>query len=122
MYYEPDTIWGRTVRGDREMTVPHSGLSVVQRRVLKQLGQPRTFATLVARHHIAPPKLEHELVRLAELELVAFQRPGAPQPRTAPRIHLSIPRPPEPDHWQPPLPVYLAAAAFGIGTVLLLMS
>ena len=32
MYYEPDTVWGRTIEGDEEVTTPRSGLSLVQRR------------------------------------------------------------------------------------------
>jgi hypothetical protein len=91
MYYEPDTVWGRTEAGDHEITRPKSGLSVAQRRLLKQLAPPRTFTSLAARHRVPPPKLEHELLRLAQLELVAFQRPGAPRPRTAPRIDLALP-------------------------------
>jgi hypothetical protein len=90
MYYEPDTVWGRTVAGDHEISVPRSGLSIAQRRMLGQLGQPRTFATLAARSPLDAPKLEHELVRLAQLQLVAFQRPGTSQPRTAPRIDLPL--------------------------------
>ena len=39
MYYEPDTVWGRTIEGDEEVTVPRSGLSIVQRRVLRELAQ-----------------------------------------------------------------------------------
>ena len=46
MYYEPDTVWGRTVAGDEEVAVPRSGLSLVQRRVLRELGKPRTFASI----------------------------------------------------------------------------
>jgi len=123
MYYEPDTLWGRTVAGDHEISVPRSGLSIVQRRMLQQLGRPRTFATLAARSRLDAPKLEHELVRLAQMQLVAFQRPGTSQPRTAPRIDLPLlqmpPRPPRP--WQPPLPVCFAAVAFGIGLTLLIL-
>jgi hypothetical protein len=122
MHYEPDTLWGRTVRGDREIARPSSGLSLVQRRLLKKLAQPRAFATLAAASRIEVLKLEQELVRLAELELVAFQRPGSPQPRTAPRtprIELGMPLAGTSGPWRPPLPVYCAAAAFGIGVVLL---
>lgn len=124
MYYEPDTIWGRTIEGDREVAKPSSGLSIVQRRVLQQLREPRSFTSLAARNGHAAPKLEHELIRLAELKLVAFQRPGMQQPRTAPRIHLSMPGgvPAMREPWRPPLPVYLAAAAMGIATVLLVMT
>lgn len=125
MYYDPDTIWGRTVQGDHEIATPTSGLSLVQRRVLQQLAQPRTFATLAARHHFDAPKLEHELIRLAELKLVAYQRPGTTQPRTAPRIDLPLPANSAQmaDPWRPPMPVYyFAAAALGIATVLLLMT
>jgi hypothetical protein len=125
MYYEPDTVWGRTIEGDEEVTVPKSGLSLVQRRVLRELAQPRTFAAIAAKHKMEAPKLENELIWLAERKLVAFQRPGAPGPRTAPRIHL-------PDSgataanaatWQrPPLPVCLMAVLLGLCSVLLILS
>jgi len=125
MYYEPDTIWGRTVQGDLEVTTPTSGLSLVQRRLLKRLARPKTFATLVARDRIEPPKLEHELIKLAELRLVAYQRPGTTQPRTAPQINLSPPAQSvlsRVANWEPPLAVYLAAVGLGIGAVLLVVS
>jgi hypothetical protein len=124
MYYEPDTIWGRTVQGDLEVTTPTSGLSLVQRRLLKRLARPKTFATLVARDRVEPPRLEHELIRLAELRLVAYKRPGTTQPRTAPQINLSLQAQSVASrvaNWRPPPAVYLAAVALGIGTVLLLV-
>ena len=125
MYYEPDTIWGRTIEGDEEVSMPKSGLSLVQRRVLRELGHPRTFAAIAARHKIDAPKLENELIWLAERRLVAFQRPGATAPRTAPRIHL-----PEPgaeaanaETWQrPPLTVCLLAVFVGLCSVLLILT
>ena len=122
MYYEPDTVWGRTIEGDEEVATPRSGLSLVQRRVLRELGQPRTFATLVAKHRLDAPKLEHELISLAERRLVAFQRPGSPQPRTAPRINLPLTADGSATNaWKPSLPVYFLAAAVGISTVLILI-
>ena len=123
MYYEPDTIWGRTIEGDQEVTNSRSGLSIVQRRVLRELGRPRTFASLAAKHYrVEPPKLEHELICLAERRLVAFQRPGTTQPRTAPRINLpaSLEGMPVRKPWKPSPAVYLLAMAIGIGTVLLI--
>jgi hypothetical protein len=84
MLYEPDTVWGRTVDGDSEIAKPRNGLSLTQRKVLKRLEHPRPFATFAAQNRLPPPKLEHELLALAKLRLVAYQRPGAPQPRTAP--------------------------------------
>jgi hypothetical protein len=122
MYYEPDTVWGRTIEGDEEVATPRSGLSLVQRRVLSELGRPRTFATLAARHNLDAPKLEHELISLAERRLVAFQRPGSPQPRTAPRINLPMnDGNANAEEWKPALPVYFLAAAVGISTVLILI-
>jgi len=121
MLYEPDTVWGRTERGDKEITLPKSGLSVAQRRLLKQLAPPRTFTTLAARFRVEPPKLEHELLRLAQLELVAFQRPGAPRPRTAPRIDLALPpeaRAARPG-WATTLPLAFIAFALGFALVML---
>lgn len=147
MYYEPETLWGRTSQGDRELARPAIGLSLVQRRLLKKLASPRPFATLAASLRIDVSKLEHELVRLAELELVAFQRPGAPQPRTAPgrmpRIDLVLPRnvaQANPFHrsareawwdrlrvrpvnaWHPPLLVYVGAAVCGMAVMLALLA
>ena len=126
MYYEPDTVWGRTIEGDQEVAAPKSGLSLVQRRVLRELRQPRPFAVLTARYRMAAPKLEGELIRLAERRLVAFQRPGSPQPRTAPRIHLAASGAAAvvlPWAWKPPpMPVYyLLAVAMGVGSVLLIL-
>jgi hypothetical protein len=125
MYYEPDTLWGRTIEGDEEVTRPRHGLSLAQRRMLRDLGEPRTFATIAARCGIQPPKLEHELIRLAEHRLVAFQRPGSPQPRTAPRIHLAAPpgtaAAPRGEPWKPPVAVYLGAVAIGMAIVMILI-
>ena len=121
MYYEPDTVWGRTIEGDEEVTTPSSGLSLVQRRVLRELGRPRTFAALAARHRLEAPKLEHELIWLAERRLVAFQRPGiaaaahraAHQPagRVAPR--------PRPSRGSRRCPSTCWPLAVGFGSVLL---
>jgi len=125
MYYEPDTVWGRTIEGDQEVAVPKSGLSLVQRRVLRELGQPRPFAVIASRYRMGAPKLESELIFLAERRLVAFQRPGSPQPRTAPRIHLAAPDAAAvalPGAWRPPMPMYyLLAVAMGVGSVLLIL-
>lgn len=125
MYYEPDTLWGRTDEGDLEIALPRRGLSIVQRRMLKQLGRPRTLAKLAARSQLDAPKVEHELVRLAQLQLVAFQRPGTTQPRTAPQIDLPLlgtPACPTAQPWQPPLPAYFGAVACGIGLALLILT
>jgi len=96
MLYEPDTVWGRTVDGDSEIAKPTSGLSLTQRRVLKRLEHPRPFATFAAQNRLPPPKLEHELMALAQLRLVAYQRPGSPRPRTAPPLNLPLPAAPAP--------------------------
>jgi hypothetical protein len=124
MYYEPDTVWGRTIEGDDEVAVPKSGLSLTQRRVLRDLAQPRTFASIAAKQRMDAPKLENELIWLAERKLVAYQRPGTDGPRTAPRIHqpaanaASVADEP----WRrPPLAVCLLAVALGIGSVLVIL-
>ena len=125
MYYEPDTVWGRTVAGDEEVAVTRSGLSLVQRRVLRELGKPRTFASIAAKHRIEAPKLESELIWLAERQLVAYQRPGAEGPRTAPRIHLGRAGDAQAagEPWRrPPLTVCLLAAALGVCSVLLILT
>jgi len=123
MYYEPDTVWGRTVEGDREIAKPTSGLSLVQRRMLADLAQPRTFAHLVTRYQAEAPKLERELIRLAEARLVAFQRPGADQPRTAPRLHwpqvIHPQAPAEP--WKPGPAAYAIAIGLGFMAVLVVL-
>jgi hypothetical protein len=123
MEYEPNTVWGRTVTGDGEVVAPSSGLSLSQRRLLTLLGTPRTFTALAARNRLPPPKLERELVHLAQLQLVAFQRPGSPQPRTAPGIHLALPEQGFGARRRerfPLLPFCFVAVALGFATVLLL--
>lgn len=124
MHYEPDTLWGRTVEGDQEIAKARSGLSLVQRRMLADLAQPRTFAALVTRYHAADaPKLERELIKLADQRLVAFQRPGAPQPRTAPRIDWpqSIPTTPAAEAWKPGPMAYAVAIGLGFTAVMLVL-
>lgn len=123
MYYEPDTVWGRTVEGDAEIATPRSGLSLVQRRMLADLAQPRTFATLLTRYEADAPKLERELIRLAEQRLVAFRRPGTTRPRTAPRIG-SPPMtmiPPAAPPWKPGPAAYCFAIALGFAAVMLVI-
>ena len=125
MHYEPDTVWGRTIEGEQEVTKPRSGLSLMQRRVLCDLARPRTFAAIAAQHHMAMPKLEHELIALAERRLVAFQRPGSPQPRTAPGIQLAGPGGAAltPAPWRPPpAAMYLGALGLGMAIVLILIA
>ena len=128
MYYEPDTVWGRTIEGDDEIAKPRNGLSIVQRRMLADLGKPRTFATLVARYQTDAPKLERELIRLAEARLVAFKRPGADQPRTAPRIDWAKatpvqyqPIPPQAPPWKPGPMAYFIAIGLGFAAVMLVL-
>ncbi len=124
MLYEPDTVWGRTVDGDREVDLPQSGLSLTQRRLLKRLEHPRPFATFAAQSHLDPPKLEYALIALAQLHLVAFQRPGSIRPRTAPTINLPLPeaRQSQAASIAILLPLCFAAAALGIASVLLIMT
>ena len=129
MYYEPDTVWGRTVEGDDEISKPRNGLSIVQRRMLADLAKPRTFATLVARYQTDAPKLERELIRLAEARLVAFKRPGSDQPRTAPRIEWpqaspAAPQqviPPQAPPWKPGPMAYFIAIGLGFAAVMLVL-
>jgi hypothetical protein len=118
MQYEPDTVWGRTVAGDGELAAARCGLSLGQRRLLALLAHPLPFAVLAARHGLETTKLERDLVMLARLELVAFQRPGATRPRTAPRIELHSPRARAGGYERPPLLVCMAAVALGIAAVL----
>lgn len=125
MLYEPDTIWGRTEQGDREVASPKSGLSLAQRRLLKGLTPPRKFTTLAAKLHVEPPILETELVRLAQLQLVAYQRPGTPQPRTAPRTsRIDLPLPPQelPRKAAHSLTVPLGLLAFALGVAAVLLA
>jgi len=122
MLYEPDTVWGRTEQGDREVASPKSGLSLAQRRLLKRLTPPRKFTTLAAKLHVEPPILETELVRLAQLQLVAFQRPGTPEPRTAPRIDLQLPADDRPRRTGHSLTVPLGLLAFALGVAGVLLA
>ncbi|MCC6198333.1 MAG: hypothetical protein IT518_28105 [Burkholderiales bacterium] len=123
MYYEPDTVWGRTIDGDEEAKQSKSPLSIVQRRVLRELARPRTFASLAARNYrLAPPRLEHELIALAELKLVAYQRPGTPGPRTAPRIDLPPLPAAAPGRWKPPAPLLVLTLLLGLCGVLLALT
>jgi hypothetical protein len=123
MYYEPDTIWGRTVQGEKEVAAAKSGLSLGQRRLLTMLDSPRTFAALAAKHQMEVTRLEQELIRLAQLRLVAYQRPGTEQPRTAPQFFATTRQAPAPHGFElPPWPVCLGAMALGIGLVLLVVA
>lgn len=123
MYYEPDTIWGRTVQGEQEVAAAQSGLSLGQRRLLTLLDAPRTFASLAAKHHLEVTRLEQELIRLAQLRLVAYQRPGAEQPRTAPQFWSgSRAHPNQRSFAIPPWPLCAGAVALGIGLVLLVVA
>jgi hypothetical protein len=123
MYYEPDTIWGRTVQGEQEAAAAQHGLSLGQRRILKLLDSPRTFASLAAKHHLEVTHLEQELIRLAQLHLVAYQRPGAQQPRTAPQFWTGMREHPHRHGFAiPPLPLCIGAVALGIVLVLVVVS
>lgn len=122
MLYEPDTVWGRTEQGDRAVTSSQSGLSLAQRRLLKRLTPPRKFTSLAAKLHVEPPILESELVRLAQLQLVAYQRPGTRQPRTAPRIDLPLPQEGRPPATARSLTVPLGLVAFALGIAAVLLA
>lgn len=123
MYYEPDTIWGRTIQGEKEVAAAKSGLSLGQRRILTLLDSPRSFAALAAKHRLEVTRLEQELIRLAQLRLVAYQRPGTAQPRTAPQWSTAVQRTPaQPRFVMPPWPLCVGAVALGIGLVLLVVS
>lgn len=122
MLYEPDTVWGRTEQGDRAVTSAQSGLSLAQRRLLKRLTPPRKFTTLAAKLQVEPPILETELVRLAQLQLVAYQRPGTPKPRTVPRIDLPLPQEERPPATARSLTVPLGLVAFALGIAAVLLA
>jgi hypothetical protein len=123
MYYEPDTLWGRTIDGEKEVAAAQSGLSLGQRRLLTLLDSPRTFASLAAKHHLEVTRLEQELIRLAQLRLVAYQRPGAETPRTAPQFWSGLREDPDQRGFAvPPWPVCAGAVALGIAVVLVVMS
>ena len=77
MYVEPDTVWGRTVAGDQAVATADPGLSPLQRHLLIDLGQPRTFAHLATRYRAVAPKLEHELLDLVQANLVTVEPPRA---------------------------------------------
>jgi hypothetical protein len=123
MYYEPDTIWGRTIDGEKEVAAAQSGLSLGQRRILTLLESPRTFASIAAKHHLEVTRLEQELIRLAQLRLVAYQRPGADTPRTAPQFWSPAREQARQQGFAiPPWPLCAGAVALGIAVVLVVMS
>jgi hypothetical protein len=120
-----DTVWGRTVEGDEEVSVPKSGLSLVQRRVLRELAQPRTFAAIAAKHKMEAPKLENGRSGWPSGSSSPSSGRGAPSPRPHRASTCPIPRrpPPTPKAWQrPPLPVCLLAVFLGLCSVLLILT
>ena len=76
MQLDPTTVCLRSFAGDDEVRKATHGLSLVQRRILVQLGRPRTLVAFAASHHLEPRRFERDLLRLAELGLVKLLSPA----------------------------------------------
>lgn len=76
MQLEPTTICLRSFLGEAEVRKASHGLSLVQRRILVLLDRPRALATFAALHRMEPRRFERDLLRLAELGLVALLSPA----------------------------------------------
>lgn len=76
MKLEPTTVCLRSYAGDDEARQATHGLSIAQRRVLVLLDRPRVLATFAALHRLEPRRFERDLLRLAELGLVALLSPA----------------------------------------------
>ena len=90
MKLDPTTVCLRSFAGEAEVHKATHGLSLAQRRVLMLLGRPRALANFAALHKLEPRRFERDLLRLAELGLVALLSPAqairlanAPQAATA---------------------------------------
>ncbi len=123
MYYEPDTVWGRTVDGDREIDWPTSDLSLVQRQMLADLGEPRTFAQLATQYRIDAPRLERELSGLADARLVTFQAPDADIPVASASVRTAqeVPAPAGAKPWKPGPAAYAIAIGLGFMAVIVVL-
>jgi hypothetical protein len=76
MELDPTTVCIRSFRGDDEVRKATHGLSIVQRRILMLLDRPRSLAAFAALHRLEPRRFERDLLRLAELGLVALISPA----------------------------------------------
>jgi hypothetical protein len=76
MQLDPTTVCIRSYRGDDEARKATHGLSLVQRRILVLLDRPRSLAAFAALHRLEPRRFERDLLRLAELGLVALISPA----------------------------------------------
>jgi hypothetical protein len=76
MRLEPTTICLRSFLGEDEVRKATHGLSLTQRRVLVLLDRPRALAHFAALHKLEPRRFERDLLRLAELGLVALLSPA----------------------------------------------
>ena len=76
MQLDPATVCIRSFRGEDEVRKATHGLSLVQRRILTLLDRPRSLATFAALHRLEPRRFERDLLRLAELGLVALLSPA----------------------------------------------
>lgn len=76
MELDPTTVCLRSFAGEAEVHKATHGLSLAQRRVLMLLDRPRTLANFAALHKLEPRRFERDLLRLAELGLVALLSPA----------------------------------------------
>lgn len=121
MYVEPDTVWGRTVAGDQAVAAPDARLSPIQRRLLADLAQPRTFAHLATCHRAEAPRLEHELLDLVQADLVTVEAPSADVPGGWAYDPSGAAATPRGRTWKPGLGAYAVATSLGFGAALLIL-
>ena len=76
MQLDPTTVCIRSFRGDDEVARATHGLSLRERRILMLLDRPRSLAAFAALHRLEPQRFERDLLRLAELGLVALISPA----------------------------------------------
>ena len=76
MELDPITVCIRSFAGEAEVRKATHGLSLVQRRILMLLDRPRTLVAFAALHRLEPRRFERDLLRLAELGLVALLSPA----------------------------------------------
>lgn len=118
MYVEPDTVWGRTIAGDQAVTTPLASLSPIQRSLLVDLEEPRTFAHLATQYRAQAPRLEQELLDLAQADLVSVQPPGtdggAYRWDVAPAAGNTAP-------WKPGVGAYAIATGLGFAAAFLVL-
>ncbi|MCC6870728.1 MAG: hypothetical protein IT522_18085 [Burkholderiales bacterium] len=121
MYVEPDTVWGRTVAGDQAVATPDARLSPIQRRLLADLAEPRTFAHLATHYRSEAPKLEYELLDLVQADLVTVDAPSADVPGGGAYDPGGVLAAGTAPSWKPGLGAYVIATSLGFGAAMLIL-